>query len=218
MDIDDQGVAFNEKVLLSDIVDLAEICKSKCDTKYLTTLLYMSLRFFNIKWEDINQFLKDVGFMIAETSHKWATMFIKGDYEEFSNDLRGGKQTDSFYDMFPEIEADAKAFVVQVCSRKSGEFKALHLTQFIDEKYYELTGLEKQTGDDFIRTERSCRVDLRKWGAKFEANSQRPYFEGHERDDMVKHRTEFINYFLANKDFYYTITDDDTPKWKLPTS
>ncbi|CAF3218466.1 unnamed protein product [Rotaria sp. Silwood2] len=57
-----------------------------------------------------------MGFISAQTSHKWATVFIKGDYEEFSHDLRGGKHTDSFYDTFPEIEADAKAFVVQVRS------------------------------------------------------------------------------------------------------
>ncbi|CAF1619347.1 unnamed protein product, partial [Didymodactylos carnosus] len=109
----------------------------------------------------------------------------KGDYEEFSNDLRGGKQTDSFYDTFPEIEADTKAFVVQTCSQKSGEFKALDLAQFIDEKYYELPEIKKQIGDDFIRSERSCRLDLRRRGAKFEANSQRPYFEGHKREDVV---------------------------------
>jgi len=72
--------------------------------------------------------------MTGETSHKWANVFIKGVYEEFSYDLRGGKQTDSFYDTFPEIEADAKASVVQACSRKSGEFKSLDLAQFIDEK------------------------------------------------------------------------------------
>ncbi|CAF1182559.1 unnamed protein product [Didymodactylos carnosus] len=89
-----------------------------------------------------------------------------------SGDLRGGKQTDSLYDTFPGIEADAKAFVVQACSQKSGD---------------------KETGDDLIRSERSCRLDLRRWGAKFEANSQRPYLEGHERDDVVKHRNEFIN-------------------------
>ncbi|CAF1560638.1 unnamed protein product, partial [Didymodactylos carnosus] len=145
-----------------------------------------------------------------------AKVFSKGDYEEFSNDLRGGKQTDSFYDTFPEIEADAKAFVVQACSQKSGEFKALDLAQFIDEKYYELTGIKKQIGDDFIRSERSCRLDLRRWGAKFEANSQRPYFEGHESDDVVKHRNEFIDYFLAHKDYYYTITDGEIPMWKIP--
>ena len=58
-------------------------------------------------------------------------------------------------------------------------------------------------------------MDLRRWGAKFEANSRRPYFEGHERDDVVKHRNEFINYFLAHKAYYYTITDGDTPVWNI---
>ena len=65
----------------------------------------MSLHFFNIKWQDVDDFLKDIGLMTAQTSHKWATVFVKGDYEEFSNDSRGGKHTDSFYDIFPEIEA-----------------------------------------------------------------------------------------------------------------
>ena len=97
MDTDDEAVAFSEKILLNDIGDLAEICTSKCDTNYLTTLLYVSLRYFNIKWEDINRFLEDVSFMAAETSHRWATVFSKGDYEEFSNDLRGDKQTDWFH-------------------------------------------------------------------------------------------------------------------------
>jgi hypothetical protein len=68
-----------------------------------------------------------------------------------------------------------------------------------------------------IRSEKSCRLDLRRWGAKFEANSQRPHFEGHERDDVVKHRNEFINYFLAYKDYYYTITDDEIPMLNFPT-
>ncbi|CAF5037942.1 unnamed protein product, partial [Rotaria sp. Silwood1] len=49
----------------------------------------MSLRFFDIKWEDVNEFLKNIGFMTVETFHKWVTIFIKGDYQEFSNDLRG---------------------------------------------------------------------------------------------------------------------------------
>ncbi|CAF1165596.1 unnamed protein product, partial [Didymodactylos carnosus] len=136
--------------------------------------------------------------MTAKTSHKWATVFIKGDYEEFPNDLRGGKQTDFFYDTFPEIESDARAFIVQACSQKSAEFKAADLAQFIDTKYYELIGIQKQIGDDLIRSERSCRLDLR-------------------RDDAVKHRNEFISYFLTHKDSYYTITNGDTPMWNFPT-
>ncbi|CAF0911799.1 unnamed protein product [Rotaria sordida] len=154
--------------------------------------------------------------MIAQTSHKWATVFIKGDYEEFSNDLRGGKQTDSFYYIFLEIEADAKAFVVQGSSRKAADFKTIELAQFIDEKYYELMRIKKQSGDDLIRSESSCRLDFRRWGAKFEANSPRPYFERYERADVVKHCNEFINYFLAHKDSYYTVTDGDTSMWNIP--
>ncbi|CAF4774426.1 unnamed protein product, partial [Rotaria sp. Silwood2] len=199
MEIDDQELTFNEKLSLTNIGDLAEMCKSKCDIKHISTLLYMSLRYFNIKWEDADEFLKNIGFTTAKTSHKWATVFIKGDYQEFSSDLRGGKQTDSFYDTFPEIEADARAFVVQACSQKSADFKAADLTQFIDAKYYELTEIKKQIGDDLIRSERSCRLDLRRWGAKFDANSQRPYFEWHERDDVVKHRNEFVNYFTTQR-------------------
>ncbi|CAF3861221.1 unnamed protein product, partial [Rotaria sp. Silwood1] len=217
MDVDDKELNFGEKLLLTDIGDLAEMCKSKCGTKYLSTLLYMTLRHFDIKWEQVDGYLKKIGFMTAETSHKWAVVFIKGDYEEFSSDSRGGKHTDSFYDMFPEIEADARSFVVQACSQKSGDFKAMDLAQFIDTKYYEVTGIKKQSDDDLIRSERSCHVDLRRWGAKFDANSQRPYVEGHERDDVVKHRHEFINHFLAHKDFYYTISDGETPMWILPT-
>ncbi|CAF1628913.1 unnamed protein product, partial [Didymodactylos carnosus] len=116
MDIDAEELNFNEKISLTDIGDLAEMCN---------TLVYMSLRFFDIKWENVDEYLKSIDFMSTQTSHKWAKVFSKGDYEEFSNDLRGGKQTDSFYDTLSETEADAKAFVVQACSRKSGEFKAL---------------------------------------------------------------------------------------------
>lgn len=96
--------------------------------KYLSTLIYVSLRYFNMKWKDIDEYLKIIGLMTAKSSHKWMTVFIRGDYEQFSSDLRGGKHTDSFYDAFPAIEADAKACVVQECSKKSGNFEALDST------------------------------------------------------------------------------------------
>jgi hypothetical protein len=61
MDIDDNELNFKEILFLTDIGDLAEMCKSKCETKYLSTLLYMSLRFFDIKWEEVDGFLKSIG-------------------------------------------------------------------------------------------------------------------------------------------------------------
>ena len=49
IDIDEEAIACSEKIILNDIGELAEICKSKYGSKYLTTLLYLSLRYFNIK-------------------------------------------------------------------------------------------------------------------------------------------------------------------------
>lgn len=69
---------------------------------------------------------------------------MKVDYKEFCTDSRGRKQTGCFSDTFPEIEADARSFVVQACSQKSAEFKAANLAQFIDAKYHELT-VDKKT-------------------------------------------------------------------------
>ena len=148
--------------------------------------------------------------------HKWVSTFIKGYYGEFSDDLCGEKQIDSFYDIFPDIEVNTRAFVVTVCSQKSAELKAMHLAQFIDKKFYELTETQKKSGDDLLRSERSCRLDLRRWGANFKAIAQRPYFEGHEREDMIKHRNEFIKYFLQHQDNYCKITGGETPMWRVP--
>ncbi len=86
--------------------------------------------------------------------------------------------TDSFYDMFPDIENEAKTFAISQCQRKTSDFKASDLRDFIDEKFYEVTGLTKDVNDSFVRSERTCRIDLKKWGAIFGKNSQRPYFEG----------------------------------------
>ncbi|CAF1339451.1 unnamed protein product [Adineta ricciae] len=92
----------------------------------------------------------------------------------------------------------------------------MDLVRFINEKYCKLNGIDEQVNGGCIRSERSCQLDFRRWGAKFEANAQRPYFEGHEKDDVVKHRNDFINYFLEHKDFYRTITDGEAPAWSLP--
>ena len=42
-----------------------------------------------------------------------------------------------------------------------------------------------------------------KWGAKWDKNKNRPYFEGHERKDVIVQRNDFVNYFTKHKDKYY---------------
>ena len=59
----------------------------------------------------------------------------------------------------------------------------------------------------------SCRLDLRKWSARFEKNTNRPYFEGHDRPDVVSRRHQFMHHFLTNEDKYYRVSSDENPVW-----
>lgn len=214
---DEEASSFKDKFTIGNIADLFELCRAQCPLKYLSVLLYMSLKRFGITWKDCDGFLRDIGSLKAQTAHKWSQIFVSGDFDEFQGENRGGKHNAEFYDYFPEIENDAKQFTLERCSQKSADFTAVDLANFIDAKYYEKTNLTKSADDVLIRSVSSCRVDLRRWGARFKDNSQRPYFEGHERQDVIEHRKQFIDYFLDQKDSYYRVSNDDKPIWTVPT-
>ena len=138
------------------------------------------------------------------------------DFEVFINGDRGGKTTDSFYDIIPVLEIEAKLFVANAYIRKLADFIVSDLAKFIDSRYYKVTETTK-IEDQLIRSEAICRLDLRRWGAKFGKNNQRNYFEAHERRDVVAHRQQLISYFLKCKGHYCTIQDDDLTTWQVPT-
>ena len=206
---------FIYKLDLPTIGDLFQLCKGPCGSRKMSVLLYMLLRYLGHKWEQINDIFRAIGAYRCETAHKWAKVFINDNLEMFDEQGSGGKHCGSFYDMLPELETEAKAFAFRSCSQKSADFTTLELASFIDTKFYEIRQTIKAT-DALVRSIESCRLDLRRWGAKFQPNSQRPYFEGHEGPDVIAHRQEFVSYFLHNKNQYYTITEDDQPEWVIP--
>lgn len=214
-EIDEISLNFKDK--LNDISDLFEFCRKKFNLKYLSVLLYMSLRYFGVTWRDCDSFLQEIGSLRSRTCQKWVDVLSSGDFNEFCSENRGGKHTEEFYDLFPEIELEAKCFAIERCAKKSADFTSLDLAVFIDQKYYKLTNTIKDNSNKLIRSVKACRLDLRRWGARFDANSQRPYFEGHERTDVVLNREKFINYFLDRFDYYYTVSDGEIPSWNIPT-
>jgi hypothetical protein len=175
------------------------------------------LRRFNISYQETHTFLKDIGGLTGEVAHKWSNLFMNGKFDEFVTDGRGGKRGDSFYDVYTEIEAEARAFAVLQCEQKAASFTAYDLAHFIDKRYYEINNINK-TDSHLVRSVESCRLDLRHWGACFDTNTNRPYFEGHDRPDVVVHRHQFIHHFLTNKDSYYTVTAGENPRWEIPTA
>ncbi|CAF4346091.1 unnamed protein product [Didymodactylos carnosus] len=176
---------------LSAIGDLFEMCKKMCGQRNLSVLLYSLMRHLRVPWRETDDLLTSIGALQRRTAHKWTKAFLSGDLDASTEEKRGGKHSDSFYDTFPEIEMEARTFTVDRCSRKNASFTSAELAKFVDVKYYEVTG-EKKEGDELIRSERSCRGDIRRKGGSFEANTQRPYFEGHERRGGTSKQFHFL--------------------------
>ena len=208
---------YRDMISIFDIADLYELIKSECDSRYLSVLVYMTLRFFKVPYSDSCDFLKSIGALTLKRARHWSRSFIEGHLDDFVIDGRGGKHTDSFYDVYPELETDAKSFAVVQCGQKNAAFTVADLASYVDKRFYEINNMIK-SDSCLVRSVESCRLDLRRWGACFENNTNRPYFEGHDRPDVLACRQEFLNHFLSNKDSYYTVTEDSDPQWKTPTT
>ena len=91
----------------------------------------------------------------------------------------------------------AKSYALENASRKEATFSVANLHHFINHKYEEITAQKLGEGE-FIRSQSSCRVDLIKWGARWDSNKNRPYFEGHERADVVEAREKYVDHFLSS--------------------
>ncbi|CAF2979804.1 unnamed protein product, partial [Rotaria sp. Silwood2] len=139
----DMSTNFNDQVTLNDISDIFEICKNNCSYKFISVLLYMSLRHFKITWRDCDLFMKEIGALSSQTCQNWTDIFISGDFDQFFTDNRGGKRIENFYEGFPELELEAKLFAIERCRNKSADFTAWDLANFVDQKYYEITNTTK---------------------------------------------------------------------------
>ena len=185
---------FKDKLDLPSIDDVFELCTRECGSRKLSLLVYMVLRHFGHTWGDIDALLHNIDGNQCTIAHKWAETFLTSDFDAFEDDGRDGKHNDGFYYLFPELEIEAKACGIESCSKKSANFSTVDLAKYLDKGFYELTHTSK-INDTLVSSSESCRLDLRRWSAKFQQNSQRPCIERHERHDVVKHRQEFVSYF-----------------------
>ena len=114
------------------------------------------------------------------------------------------------------MEIEAKVYVAREVKRKECVFNVKELSNFFNQRFAELFPNSQLTS---IRSESSLRLDLHHWGFTFKLNGKRPYFEGHERHDVIEHRTKLIDYFISRKEEnYYTVEKTDKLiKWIKPT-
>lgn len=200
--------------LINDLIDYC--IDIDCNKRILSILIFCILKFFDITNADANRLFQVINCLQVETIIKQLKRFIQLDTQQFVIDGRGGKHEDSFYDVFPYIKIEAKSFVAQETAKTKCSFRISELAKFISKLYYEEELGEEYNDGFYVRSETSCRVDLERWGYNYDNNKKKAYFLGHEREDVIEQREEFINYFINSKDNYYVVSEDEKPEWIKP--
>lgn len=192
----------------------------------LSVFIFALLRILDIPYDRCKDVLNVLNLLSAQSCGEWIlTMIDEDDLTSILRDKRGNHKKVGFYELFPDFEIEVKAYAIKRATEKKCDFDSKDLAKYVDNRFREII---KESNEEYgfdpnklVRSEESCRADLLKWGAKFEKNKSRPYFEGHERTDVVEKRNQFVEYFSNNKDLYSYpfFFNDSTQKyeWNKPT-
>lgn len=180
----------------------------------VSALLCLILKHFDVTNVQVESLLNACNLLSVKTSNFWLGKYSKGDFSGLELDGRCYGRLDSFYDIYPDIEHEARTWAIIQSSYKSSNFSPMDLANFITNLYKKEPNAIELDENELIRSESSCRGDLIKWGFYLGNNSNRPYFEGHEREDVVKSRKEFVSYFADREHLYWQIENDPNDKNK----
>jgi hypothetical protein len=86
----------------------------------------------------------------------------------------------------------------------------------VNERFQDLSG-ETLDVNESIRSDASLRLDMCRWGAKWAKNGKKPYFIGHEREDVVEHRKKLVDFLTQNRQRFYQQTSADEIQWVPPS-
>lgn len=185
--------------------------------RVMSVIVYLLLRMSSISFESSRDYLLKLRLLSIQQCHLWVNTIVdEDDLCVILRDNRGTYKRITFYEEFPELLEEAKSFALSEGCKKECTFNAQTLSVFIDKRFRELFPEIDIDPEELVRSVESCRVDLLKWGAKYDENKNRPYFEGHEREDVVEARKSFIEHMHEIKDFCYVPKKDDGYSWILP--
>ena len=87
--------------------------------------------------------MEKLNCVTIETAQRWALTLVESDDPSIIlNDKRGGYKKDLLYDVYPELESDAKAFAINETAKKNCAFNVDSLSKFIHMRYQELSGVK----------------------------------------------------------------------------
>ena len=97
------------------------------------------MRLIGIGFETSRKLLNDLNLINVQTCQEWVNKIIENDdLCIVLEDKRGSYKRITFYEMFPNLEMEAKAYALNHASTKGCYFDLQSLAKFIDERFQEM--------------------------------------------------------------------------------
>ena len=101
----------------------------------LSVLFGLILKHFKITNASIESFLKECDLLSLKSTSFWIKEYSEGNFSGLDLDGRRYGRDDFFYDIYPDIEFQAKNWSIIQSSDKSSKFSPLELALYITNLY-----------------------------------------------------------------------------------
>lgn len=164
--------------------------------RILSVAIYMAARLDQWDRNKIGSILSKIGSFCDRTAHRYTSKFLNGDEEAIFEENRGRYHRDNIYERFPDFTEKIKEFTIAEVSKKEAT-----LNKDILQKYsISLIPSYAPELNEHQITAKCLNELISTWGFFWGKNKLRPFINGHEREDVVKKRNEFVKYFMDRKD------------------
>ena len=101
---------------MSSLIDHFGINWSSVAERSLSVLIYLILQVLKVSDKNQNIIFKACNLSKSRTAKFWLTKNLNQEYDGLHNDGRGGQRNDFFYDIYPDIESEAKLYAMTCAS------------------------------------------------------------------------------------------------------
>ena len=138
------------------------------------------------------------------TAELYLHRLINGDLDKIIDDNRGKYYRESVFENVPDLKDHLFEYVVEKVSEKKSSLKLKSVVEtaktYMENNHHDLN---ESKHFHIYYSIQSVRSLLEQWGFFWSNNKMRPFFNGHERDDVVEYRKNFVDYFAENKNNYF---------------
>ena len=100
-------------------------------------IIYLTIRLCKIQYEEARLILLKLNLLSIQTCHSWLKTIIDEDALcVILRDDRGKYKREIFYELYPELELQAKSFAMENASQKKSSIIVKDLAVFVNKQSY----------------------------------------------------------------------------------